>query len=706
MYLLLAICILASSAGVYVYLRAIYRRRTAELCRERESLARESHDLRTVIDNIPDFVYAKDTQSRFIVANRAVARHMGASEPNELIGKTDFDFYEHHVARAFYEDEQALLRSGEPLINHAEKGVDSQGVLTDVLTTKVPIHDEKGRLLGVVGIGRDITARVRAEAEIRRAREAAESANRAKSDFLANMSHEIRTPMNGVIGMTELLLDTELNSIQRDYARTIRDSGQALLTIINDILDFSKIEAGKLDLESIEVDLRTVIEDTARVLALQAHAKGLELTVSIDPALPARIVADPGRLRQIITNLASNAVKFTSSGEVNIECSVLASNAERVRIHVEVRDTGIGIPQERIESLFRPFTQVDSSTTRLYGGTGLGLSIVKHLVRLMKGETGVHSTPGQGSQFWFDVEFEIGRSNAVAGEQLQPSELRGRRIMAVDDNATNLRILAAQLRMSGIEPTLARDAKEAMSLLRQAQERNCPFEIALLDHDMPECNGEQLGRMILADEALRATRLIMLTSSGQSADGRKFAEIGFAGFLLKPVSQRDLIDCLLLVFGHDAEQWHSRSQTIVTKHEILMSRVSPNKRVLIAEDNVVNQKVAQRMVEKLGYAADIAGNGGEAIAAWRTGRYHLILMDCQMPEIDGYAATRAIREAEGGAHIPIVALTAHAMKEAQETCIAAGMDDYVPKPIDFQQLEQVLEKHLTPRSMHASVVDG
>jgi two-component system sensor histidine kinase/response regulator len=698
------ICILVVGAALCWYRHSADRRQIVELTRDREALARGRQILRTLIDNIPDFVYAKDAQCRFIVANWAVAKHMGASEPNELIGKTDFDFYEHDIARVFFEDEQALLRSGKPLVNHTENGVDSQGVHTDVLTTKVPIRDEAGQLLGIVGVGRDITARVQAEKEIRRASEAAEAANRAKSDFLANMSHEIRTPMNGVIGMTELLLHTELSSMQRDYAQTIRDSGKALLGIINDILDFSKIEAGKLSLESIEVDLRALLEDTARLIALQAHAKGLELTVSIDPALPARIVADPGRVRQIITNLASNAVKFTSKGEVNIECSVHAADAGSVRLRFEVRDTGIGIPEDRLESLFQPFTQADSSTTRLYGGTGLGLSIVRHLARLMEGEIGVHSMPGAGSQFWFEVAFPVGRSNVIASEQLKPSQLRGRRILAVDDNATNLRILAAQLRMSGMEPVLTRGVQEAMSLLQQAQSQNAQFEVALLDHDMPGCNGEQLGRMIVADESLRATRLVMLTSSGQSADGRKFGEIGFAGFLLKPVSQRDLIDCLLLVLGQDAEQWHTNSQAIVTKHEILMSRASANKRVLIAEDNVVNQKVARRMVEKLGYAADIAANGHEAVAGWRTGRYDLILMDCQMPELDGYAATRAIREAEGNAHVPIIALTAHAMKDAQESCIAAGMDDYLPKPIDFQLLEQVLEKYLTPR-MHASRVD-
>jgi PAS domain S-box-containing protein len=668
--------------------------RMRELLARDEMLARDRHILRAVIDNIPDFIYAKDVEGRFLVANSSVAKQMG-TEPEQLAGKTDFDFYPADLAHQFFDDEQAVLKSGQPLINRAERGLDTAGHEQAILTTKVPFRDGKQNVIGIIGIGRDITERVRAEEQTRFAREAAEAANRAKSDFLANMSHEIRTPMNGVIGMTELLLETGLDTTQRDYAETIRDSGRALLTIINDILDFSKIEAGKLELERIEMDLRATVEDTARVLAVQAHAKQIELTVSIDPMLPEVIVGDPGRLRQVITNLAGNAVKFTSQGEVNIEAKLLSTDEQGIRVRFDVRDTGIGIPADRLETLFMPFTQVDSSTTRRFGGTGLGLSIVRQLVDLMNGETGVQSTLGVGSHFWFTARFSHARAGAFSAERLSPLQLRGRRVLAVDDNATNLKILMGQLHYCGMDAEFARSAPEAMEMLKTAKREGRAFEIALLDHDMPDINGSQLGRQIMADPELRATRLVMLTSSGQTADARVFAEMGFAGYLLKPIGQRDLTDCMLLVLGFDAEDWQTRTQPIVTKHEILMTRAPSNRRILIADDSEVNQKVARRMVEKLGYSVDVVSNGREALAAWQSGRYDLILMDCQMPELDGYEATREIRRREHpGSHIPIIALTAHAMKDADRACRAAGMDEYLSKPIDRDRLEAVLENSL------------
>jgi PAS domain S-box-containing protein len=686
--------VLAAATVAFWLMHRIYGRRIAALHAFQKTLIRDRQILRTLIDNVPDLIYVKDSECRFVVANAAVARQMG-TEPAKLVGKTDFEFYDKEIAAAYFEDEQVLLRTGEPLINRTEKGVDAEGHQIGLLTTKVPLKDDNGQVIGLVGIGRDITERLRAEAQSSIAREEAEAANRAKSDFLANMSHEIRTPMNGVIGMTELLLDTPLDATQRDYADTIRESGRSLLTIINDILDFSKIEAGKLELERIEMDLRATIEDTARVIALEAHAKGIELTVSIDPLLPELVIGDPGRLRQIVTNLAGNAVKFTSKGEVNIEAHLVHRDEHGTRVRFEVRDTGIGIPADRLDTLFKPFVQVDSSTTRRFGGTGLGLSIVRQLVHLMGGDSGVESTVGVGSRFWFTADFQHASANAHSPERLTSAQLRGRRVLAVDDNTTNLKILMGQLRYCGLDTQFARSASEALERMHEAARGGKPFEVALLDHDMPEVNGAELGRRILSDPQLRATRLIMLTSSGQNADGRRFGEMGFAGYLLKPVGQVDLTDCLLLVLGLDAEEWHSRSQPIVTRHEILMHRAPSNQRVLIAEDGLVNQKVAKRLVEKLGYGVDVANNGKEALAAWESGRYDLILMDCQMPELDGYATTREIRRRERAAQrIPIVALTAHAMKDADLECKAAGMDDYLSKPIDRERLQAVLTYYL------------
>jgi PAS domain S-box-containing protein len=554
--------------------------------------------------------------------------------------------------------------------------------------------DVRGQSAKLAGSIQLVTDRKDAERAKLEAVRIAESANRAKSDFLANMSHEIRTPMNGVLGMTELLLDTELDALQRDYAETIRDSGTSLLTVINDILDFSKVEAGKLELEPLDVDLRDTFEDVARLLSIQAHAKGLELTAQIDATLPDLVKGDAGRIRQILLNLAGNAIKFTAKGEVSLEIKVLSTGEQGTTVRCEVRDTGIGIPADRLGSLFAPFMQVDTSTTRRFGGTGLGLSIVRRLVELMGGDTGVESVEGVGSLFWFTAHFAP-VLDSTQPHYPAPASIKGLRLLVVDDNATNRKVLMGQLLLCGVEPVSASSAEEALALMRQAEAAGRPFDAALLDHLMPDRDGADLGRTIVQDAALKSTRLVLLTSSGQRGDGQIFADIGFAGYLLKPVTQRDLTECLILVLANSAHSWHLQSQPMITRHALRAQRARTRNRILLAEDNLVNQKVALRLLEKLDYRVDVVADGLAAVAAWQTGKFDLIIMDCQMPQLDGYAATREIRRLEAGQrHIPIVALTAHAMKGDEEKCRAAGMDDYLSKPIDRVKLDLCLDRLL------------
>jgi len=654
--------------------------------------------LHTLVHSLPDLIYVKDAQSRFLLANDACSRVMGSNR-HDVLGRTDFDFFAPEIAQQFFDDERNVIRSGETL-NRQEKAVYHNGEEAHLMTSKVPLRDARGNVVGLMGIGRNITARVKAEDELRQARETAEAATRAKSEFLANMSHEIRTPMNGVIGMSELMLDTDLNALQRDYAETIRESGRALLTVINDILDFSKIEAGKLELETIDMDLREVLRDVGRVLAVQAHAKGLELTTDVDPRLPPMLRGDPGRLRQILLNLGGNAVKFTTAGEVSlrivVEDDAAEQSAQGTCVRCEVRDTGAGIPAHKLDSLFQPFTQIDASTTRRFGGTGLGLSIVRRLVELMGGRTGVESREGEGSLFWFTARLAPSQLSRSRLHSLLPAVINGRRVLVVDDNATNLKLLTTQLAQYGAVPKAASSAGEALAIMEQAWRDDAMFDVVLLDHDMPGCDGAELGRRINADPRLKATRRVLLTSSAFHGDAQSFAQLGFAGYLLKPVAESDLIDCLRVVLGAKAEDWNLQTQTIVTQQELHVRRSRAQaKRVLVAEDVAVNQLVVSRALERLGYEAVVVNNGREAVDAWGSGRFDLILMDCQMPELDGYAATREIRSREvNGRRIPIVALTAHAIKGADEECRAAGMDDYLSKPIERDQLRMCLQRHL------------
>jgi two-component system sensor histidine kinase/response regulator len=800
--------------GVQVIFWDVTERRKAEA-----ALEQERYLLRALMDNLPHSIYFKDTRSCFIRINRALANYFGLSDAADALGKTDFDYFAEEHAREAKADEEQVMQTAEPLLDKEERETWPDGRETWVTTTKLPLYNEQGEIVGTFGISRDITEQKRAgealrtsemkyrtlydssrdaimlatpeegffsgnpaavelfgcrseeeftactpadlspehqpdgvlstvkaqqmmaiameegshlfewthkrvdgsefyatvlltrmEIEgkrvlqatvrdvtdekraaeaLRAAKEAAETANRAKSAFLANMSHEIRTPMNVIIGMTELVLETALSAEQREYLLALQESSEALLSLINDILDFSKIEAGKLDLDVTAFDLHESLGDTTRWLGIRAHGKGLELACRIRPEVPMSVVGDQARLRQVVVNLLGNAIKFTDQGEVVLEVRRQSASDGQVVLHFAVTDTGIGISKDKLEAIFDAFEQADNTTTRRFGGTGLGLAISSKLVEMMGGRIWAESEVGQGSTFHFTAQFNLAEEEAADRSPLQPEVIGGTRVLVVDDNATNRLILQEMLANWGMVPSTAAGAREALRLLREADESGQPFPLVISDVHMPEMDGFGLVDAIKQDPVIASTVIMMLTSGDRPGDIAHCERMGIAAYLLKPVKQSELFDAVMIALGVTVAE----DEVVPVAAGEQPPRTRPL-RVLLAEDSLVNQKLAVGLLKRRGHSVVVASNGKEALAALELEKFDLVIMDVQMPEMDGLEATAAIRakEKRTGAHLPIIAMTAHAMKGDRERCLDAGMDKYVSKPIRAKQLFDVIEE--------------
>ena len=659
-----------------------------------EAALRESEEkFRAVFDAAEIGIALSKLPGGNTTTNRACQRMLGCTA-EELHYLKLFDELTHPEDRQPDELKFRKLLSGEyDRLRMEKRFILRGGKLVRANVELSILKNAEGKPQFVLGTFVDMTELKQAESELHRAKEAAEAGSEAKSIFLATMSHELRTPMNGILGMTELVLDTELTPEQRDHLGLVQFSAKSLLAILNDILDFSKIEAGKLDTEDIPFDLRESLGETMKFLSVQAHQKGLELVYDVHPDVPEALIGDPGRIRQVLTNLIGNAIKFTAHGEIIVHIAEDSREASLTCLHFVVQDTGPGIAEEKREKIFEPFSQADGSMARKYGGTGLGLTICARLVSMMGGAIWVESEPGHGSKFHFTLRLALQDSPAPPAELLQPGALRGLRALIVDDNLANRNVLTGLLTRWGMQPTAVEGGRAALEALEIAKCTTHPYQVILLDGQMPDMDGFALAERIKNDPALMGGTIMMVTSAGRLGDAARCRELGIAAYLLKPLHQKELLQAISNLLKNAQQQ----KAPLITRHSL--REAQNHVRILLVEDNAVNQALALRLLQKRGYIVAVAGNGRQALAALEKEEFELVLMDVQMPEMDGFEATTAIREREqsSGRHIPIIAMTAHALKGDKERCLSAGMDAYTSKPIRpselFATIEEILAKN-------------